>query len=120
MKYFKEEEFACKCGCGKGYADMDQRFLNMLDTARELSGVPYNLTSAFRCPAHNANVGGKPNSAHIRGHAADVSFKDSVQCFYIVRGLIEAGFKRIGINFALSFVHCDNDATLPQNVLFKY
>ena len=40
LRFFKPEEFACKCGCGRGYDDMDAGLLRMLDEARALAGIP--------------------------------------------------------------------------------
>ena len=45
---------------------------NMLDPAREALKKPIYLTSAFRCPLHNAKVGSKPTSQHIKGEACDI------------------------------------------------
>ena len=115
--YFSREELECKC-CGKYIIDDD--LLSRLNRARELAGIPFIITSGYRCQKHNSDVGGVPTSAHTTGKAADIAFKDSAQCFKIIKALYDSGFKRIGINFAKSFVHCDVDGSKPQNVLFKY
>ena len=69
LRFFKPEEFACKCGCGRGYDDMDAGLLRMLDEARALAGIPFSLSSAFRCAKHNKAVGGVADSAHTHGYA---------------------------------------------------
>lgn len=115
--YFSRKELECKC-CGVYIIDDD--LLPRLNRARELAGIPFIITSGYRCQKHNSEVGGVPTSAHTKGLAVDIAFKNSNQCFKIVRALYDAGFKRIGINFAKSFVHCDVDGSKPQNVLFKY
>ena len=71
LRFFKPEEFACKCGCGRGYDDMDAGLLRMLDEARALAGIPFSLSSAFRCAKHNKAVGGVADSAHTHGYAVD-------------------------------------------------
>jgi hypothetical protein len=38
---------------------------------RDKIGLPFNLTSWYRCPALNKAVGGQPNSAHLSGMAID-------------------------------------------------
>jgi len=43
-------------------------------------------------------VGGVKNSAHLKGLAADIAVPDNVARLNILRGLIIAGFRRIGIN----------------------
>lgn len=119
MNYFKPEEFKCKCGkCDGG--SMDAAFVEKLNQARHLAQIPFVITSAFRCEQHNKNVGGKPNSAHLRGKAVDLKFKDSQSAFKILQALISVGFNRVGYNQKNSFFHVDNDSTLPQNVFFDY
>jgi hypothetical protein len=54
MQHFNIEEFACHC-CGK--IAMDEAFLARLEKAREIAGVPFKITSGYRCPKHNAVVG---------------------------------------------------------------
>ncbi len=46
---------------------------NVLDPVRILAGKPLVVSSGFRCPRLNAIVGGKPNSQHLKGMAADIS-----------------------------------------------
>ena len=65
---FSREEMACKCGCGR--SDMDGRFMDKLQTIRNVFG-PLVITSGFRCEAHNERVGGGP--AHPLGKAADAA-----------------------------------------------
>ena len=117
MNYFSEDEFKCKCGCG---LDLTTKAKDSFIKARELSGTPYNITSGARCLKHNKAVGSKSNSAHIDGLACDISFSGSGQKFKIIRGLILAGFKRIGINDNYSFIHADLSKALPNEIMFKY
>lgn len=115
--YFTRKELECRC-CG--VCLISDELLSRLNQARESAGIPFIITSGYRCQKHNEKVGGVPTSAHTKGLAVDIAFKNSNQCFKIVRALYDAGFKRIGINFAKSFVHCDVDTSKPQEVLFKY
>ena len=39
---------------------------------RFLGNRPIRIHSWFRCPVHNRNVGGVPNSRHLKGEAADI------------------------------------------------
>lgn len=117
-KHFSDMELSCQCGCG--FKITDDLFLKRLEYARELALIPFVITSGARCEKHNKEVGGVDTSAHTKGLAVDIAFKDSHQCFVIMEALLRAGFKRIGINFNKSFIHCDTDDSKPQNVLFKY
>lgn len=118
---FNMKDFACKCGkCGKGFQQMEDELLGKLFKARRLADVPFIINSAFRCSVHNTNVGGKPDSAHLRGYAVDIRYSNSMQKFKMIKSLIFAGFVRIGDNTQHSFLHVDCDPTLPQEVFFKY
>jgi len=113
--YFSEQELRCPC-CGKN--EMQAEFLSELDNLRVAVGGPITLNSAFRCPSHNAAVGGKPNSAHVRGLAADVRATDGRTRYKVLRAAYQVGFKRIGL--ANTFVHVDTDDFLPQEVAWTY
>ena len=62
LRHFSPVEFRCKCGCGAGMEKMDADLLQMLDEARDLAGIPFPLSSAYRCARHNKAVGGVPTS----------------------------------------------------------
>ncbi len=116
MRFFEIKEFECKCGCGRG--NMDPEFTCLLDHARDIAGVPFRVTSGFRCAEHNKNEGGKPDSAHTRGHGSDIEAITSRSRFFILSGLIKAGINRIGI--AHDFIHGDNDPQKDPNVIWVY
>jgi len=117
LKYFSYEEFASPDVPHSGeYMDAD--FLSMLDSAREISGIPFKINSGYRTIEHNYEVGGKPNSSHIVGKAADIAVKGSRQRWVITQALIQAGFNRIGI--AKTFIHVDSDDTKDPDVIWTY
>jgi len=115
LKYFQLSEFICPC-CGQQH--MQQKVLEMLDHAREIADIPFSITSGWRCRTHNKNVNGKPGSAHLYGKAVDISAIGSRVRFKVIRGLIQAGFIRIGIG--TGFIHADNDATKDSEVIWLY
>lgn len=114
-KYFTENEFRCPC-CGM--LRLDPTLVDLLDQAREKAGIPFRITSGYRCPNHNREVGGKPSSAHLAGKAADIKVNSSRERYFIVRALLEAGFQRVGI--AKGFVHADVDLEKPHPVVWLY
>lgn len=117
----KESVIDCSCGCGLKPTKSALWFLESLDRQfTAATGKELYVTSGARCFKHNADVGGVPNSAHVKGLAFDVHFDNSSECYIIVQHLFKMGITRIGINFAKSFVHFDIDSTKPQGVLFKY
>ena len=117
MNYFTQKELSCKC-CDKYF--FDEKTLEMLNEARKIAGIPFIITSGYRCEKHNKEVGGVVGSAHTKGLAVDIRFRNSNELFKIIKGLIMAGFVRIGINYKSKFIHTDTDATKPQKVFFKY
>lgn len=72
IKYFKQSEFACKCGCGAN--NIDHNLVKILEKIREHYGKPVRINSGVRCKTHNARVGGASNSQHLDtyGKAADI------------------------------------------------
>ena len=76
IKYFKREEFRCKCGgkyCDGFPAEPDRGLVRELDTLRARIGHPLIVNSGIRCKKHNAAVGGAAASQHLYGTAADIS-----------------------------------------------
>ena len=72
MKWFNYSEFDSPDAPGSGEAHMDSDFLQMLDRARGLAGVPFKINSGYRTAAHNRKVGGAKHSQHLLGTAADI------------------------------------------------
>lgn len=120
IKEFTESEFACKCGnCNLGYDDMDDKLLSKLFTARKKANMPFIITSAIRCEAHNEKVGGVHDSSHLRGMAVDIRFINGIDLLVKVRELLAAGFRRLGVNWKKKFIHVDVDPGKPQG-MFEY
>ncbi len=86
----------------------------MLDLARSLAGVPFKISSGYRCTKHNKQVGGVKNSAHLTGLAVDIEVPDNVFRLKILRALVIVGFNRIGIS--KGFIHVDIDKSKPDNI----
>lgn len=64
-----------------------------LQPIRDKIGKPIIITSGFRCPKVNTLVGGKPNSQHLKGQAAD----------FIIKGMTPNGIinriKAMGVEY---------------------
>jgi len=97
MQYFTLSEFDSPDLPGSG-SRMQPQFLDMLDDARDLAGIPFIVNSGYRTVAHNKEVGGTTNSSHLVGCAADIAVRNSSQRFIIVASLIAVGFTRIDGN----------------------
>ena len=106
--HFDSSEFVCHC-CGRG--TVAPRLIELLERLRAKAGVPIHVNCGYRCPKHNAEVGGVPNSQHVEGTAADVtipkiSFDKAVE---LVRSLPfdGTGFYPPVDSSGLWFIHVD-------------
>ncbi len=119
LKYFQPHEFECPCGqCDGGAERMDYDLLKMLDQAREEARIPFVINSAYRCPEHNARVGGVRDSAHTLGMAADIATLSSRARFAVLHALIMMGAERLGVGD--TFIHVDVDDSKPDRVTWTY
>ena len=116
-KYFKEEEFK-KASPACSLQDMDQEFMNKLDKARELAGIPFIVNSAYRTVEHEKKMKRDGKSAHTQKCAVDIKSLNGSSHWKIINAALKAGFNRIGVN--QTFIHLDSSKTLPQNVIFTY
>lgn len=104
-KYFSQDELACKC-CGVYKAD--KRLLTVLDEIREKVGKPVIILSGYRCPKHNAKVGGAPNSKHMLGIACDITVHGmQARQLYAIASEVLKGKGGLGYYPKENFVHVD-------------
>lgn len=113
-KFFSDSEFL-KIGCTRSQVNDDS--LRRLDRAREIAGIPFVLTSAYRSPADELAKGRTGKGAHTLGKAFDIRCWNSADRWKIVHAAIAAGFPRIGIGN--SFIHVD-DSDLSGPVIWLY
>ena len=71
--HFQPTEFACH-HCGQlPSSGMDPELIDLLENIRSHFGdKPVTINSGYRCPTHNADIGGATNSQHLYGTAADI------------------------------------------------
>ena len=106
MKYFNLKEFSCK-HCGQlPPQGMNKVLLEKLDLLRDRIGAPIIVTSGYRCPEHNAAVGGVSNSQHVQGNAADIVC-NAVSVDELADVAAAIGFDGIGRYYSDGFVHVD-------------
>ena len=67
--HFTVSELSCR-HCRLVY--VTPPLLIMLEKLRGLAGVPLDIASGYRCPGHNARIGGASKSKHCLGMAVDV------------------------------------------------
>jgi uncharacterized protein YcbK (DUF882 family) len=108
---FNLSEFQCKCGC-KMPADVEENIKELADNLQVLRDVigRIDLTNAYRCEEHNADVGGATDSQHIKGKAADIksSTLNPSEIASIVDDLMKIEWFKIGgIGIYNTFTHVD-------------
>lgn len=106
-KNFTSNEFQCPC---KKCVDqfIDQKLIDKLQKVRDIYGKSVTVTSGYRCPEHNAAVGGKVGSAHMSGLAVDIS--PSLLTLDELDDLYEIcynEFDNIGDGRSKKFIHVD-------------
>ena len=102
LKHFTEEETA----------GMTDDICLKLDRARDFFGAPIVLTCGYRNPEHNAEIGGVPDSAHVKGMAVDVRApQDAAMREKMMWAFGCAGFHRA--ETAPKHMHFDTDDTKP-------
>ncbi|MCG8329797.1 MAG: D-Ala-D-Ala carboxypeptidase family metallohydrolase [Chitinophagales bacterium] len=112
VRYFQPFEFDSPDVPGSGQKVMKLHFIKALDELRGNLGYPLQVNSGYRTPEHNARVGGVPDSAHLKGLAADIYCPTKEHLRKIVYAAREMGFRRIGQYFTVKgnyFVHLDLD-----------
>ena len=92
---------------------MNYKLLVMLDSARDVAGVPFKITSDYR---EGATVDGGGVSAHAGGYGLDLEAHSSRTRYRIVDACLKAGFTRIGVYDA--HVHVDVDPDKPTEVMW--
>lgn len=107
IRYFKKEEFTCKCGCG--HNNINLKLVKIADNIRAHFGQPAIVSSGTRCSKHNAKVGGVSNSRHLSGKAVDfciegISSSDLVK---YTKSLVDAKMLRYTYAIDNKYVHID-------------
>ena len=110
MVHFKPEEFRCRCCGGLPPAvreNIEALVTEVLDPARQRYGGPVLVNSGYRCPKHNAEVGGVPNSQHMRGEAADICCADNERLAKIIEenGRYDQLIRYMGPSGKIRFIH---------------
>lgn len=72
-KNFRVREFRCSDGSDAIF--ISDKLVEVLQQIRDHFGRAVTITSSYRTPTHNAEVGGKFDSQHLYGLAADIKVK---------------------------------------------
>jgi uncharacterized protein YcbK (DUF882 family) len=104
-EHFSTSEMECH-HCGR--CSISGALITALEALRALGPEPIIVNDGYRCPEHNAAVGGVPDSEHVQGIAADIRIQGlSLQEMYDravrVQDFAEGG---IGV-YDGNFIHVD-------------
>ncbi len=103
---FNLREFQCKgADCCHGSVKISNRLVKILQNIRKTVDTPLYVLSGYRCPAHNARVGGAPRSYHMRGEAADIAGNVDIDRLADIAG--RCGGVGIGTYRNSGFIHVD-------------
>lgn len=111
--HFSDAELACRCGCGML---PDPGFMAKVERLREAWGRPMRVTSAARCPAHNAKVSGTGlTGPHTTGRAIDFDVARRDALMLLVLALRLGLFTGVGVQQkgAGRFLHFDDLPDAP-------
>jgi len=105
VKYFKECEFVCSCGCGK--VDVKPDLVFALDELRERLGRPLSITKGggYRCRNHPDERDKALPGAHSQGMAVDIANPTGESRYRLKKLAYEMGF--VGIGHGKTFTHLD-------------
>lgn len=122
--HFSSEEFECPC-CG--YALIDTELVIVLEKIRTYLGIPVKINSGYRCPKHNAAVGGAPMSRHLIGCAADITWAGAILCTKEDSSFRKAivdplkwDTKIFGIGWGKTYIHVDTDVSRKHLTQWTY
>jgi len=101
--YFNLSEFACPC-CN--LVMLHPKLLGKLVKLRKILERPIHITSGYRCPKYNNQIGGVINSYHRIGLAADIKVKD-INLIELLGHAEDVDFGGIGFYEKKNFLHLD-------------
>jgi len=109
--HFTAGELACPCCYSFGPKDGAEikQTAEFLEKVRSFLGNhAIHVNSGYRCPKHNAAVGGEQNSYHLRGFAADITV-EGLTPHQVQTKLEELGSpsRQNGLGSYATFTHVD-------------
>ena len=116
-KHFTKEEFDCK---ETGENEMQEVFMQKLESLRNLYAKPMVISSGYRSVRHSKEVKKKQGGWHTKGLACDV-LCGSQQAHEIVKHALELGFTGIGVKQKGEgrFIHLDL-RPYEQRLIYSY
>jgi len=124
-EHFAKSEFWChgeeQCTCNCNHSlKINPRLIELVEQLRSnIGGYPLYINSGYRCPMHNAAVGGVSNSQHKLGNAADIARPEHLRFGQFKWYVEQLPFDGIGLYYAGDFIHCDvRDNGIGSHIVF--
>lgn len=108
---FKAREFASKDGAR--YARISPDLVSALQSLRDTLDSPITINSGYRTLAQNQAVGGKPQSRHLAGQAADIE-SSGMSALDLAQSALNTIGCSIGIGLGVHYIHVDVRGTLAK------
>lgn len=102
-EFFHLDEFQCPC-CLR--VKLHPVLLQKLNDLRHRIQKPIIITSGYRCPVNNEEVGGVNGSYHLFGMAADI-YVAKMSLKELLNAAEDIGFSGIGYYPENNFLHLD-------------
>lgn len=110
FKYFTADELTCQ-HCGE--YGMDDEFMHHIDRLRHICGVPFTVSSAYRCPDHPIEAAKHEPGTHAKGVAIDIVCGGGL-AHKILEAVFFNGYPFTGIGISQNnpprFIHLDTYA----------
>jgi hypothetical protein len=104
LRLYQEERLACP-HCGKLVAD--PLFVFQFLLLQNFYDKLFYITSFYRCPEYNAQIGGAIYSRHLTGRAVDIAIPDG-KITEFVNHCKEVGITTVLLYPEKKFIHIDN------------
>ena len=123
-QYFDIEELICHgkdCGCDHEL-HMEPSFMTKVIAMRRELGFPFVVTSAYRCPKHNAEVSHTGSKGpHTTGRAIDILVRGT-RAYDLVNSAYQYGITGIGVSQKgeQRFIHLDDLTSSSRPTIWSY
>ncbi len=103
--HFSLQELKCKCSFEECQITfVCERVVYLLERLREKVCQSILITSGYRCPRYNKQIGGAPESQHITGYGVDL-YVPGVKISKLAKLAKQVGF--LGIGEYKAHIHVD-------------
>lgn len=121
--HFSPAELRCHCGnCDSTGFEMRPQTMEKFEKLREITQLPLIISSAYRCPEHNARVSSTGlDGPHTTGQALDLTCSSQV-AYRIIKIALDLGFTGIGVcqTGPNRFIHLDDIEGKPRPNVWSY